>query len=123
MALVSSKGLRLVELSEELGLHKTTVLRLLRTLMSMHLVRRSADDRPGARDLLRLGVLVALPMALVMKQPDLGTALTYAAIAGAGVFFAGLRWQHAAVLGLLFVLVLPLGWTFLKDYQKAQPAQ
>jgi rod shape determining protein RodA len=56
----------------------------------------------------------------VMKQPDLGTALTYAAVAGAGVFFAGLRWQHAAVLALLLVLVLPLGWTLLKDYQKAR---
>jgi rod shape determining protein RodA len=55
-----------------------------------------------------------------MKQPDLGTSLTYAAIGGAGVFFAGLRWQHAVALALLFVLVLPVGWTLLKDYQKAR---
>ena len=77
-------------------------------------------DRPGVRDLLKLGGLVALPMALVMKQPDLGTALTYAAIAGAGVFFAGLRWQHAAAVAVLIALAMPLGWMVLKDYQKAR---
>ena len=95
-------------------------VKLVVVLLAARYLSELRGDRPSARDLLRLGVLVALPMALVMKQPDLGTALTYAAIAGAGVFFAGLRWQHAAVLALLFVLVLPLGWTFLKDYQKAR---
>ena len=38
-------GLRLVELSETLGLHKTTVLRLLKTLIAFHMVRRTPDDR------------------------------------------------------------------------------
>lgn len=42
--LTSSRGLRLVELSEAVGLHKTTVLRLLRTLIAINLVRRDADD-------------------------------------------------------------------------------
>jgi len=95
-------------------------VKLILVLLAARYLSELRGDRPDVRDLLRLGVLVGLPMALVMKQPDLGTSLTYAAIAGAGVFFAGLRWQHAAVLGLLFVLVLPLGWTFLKDYQKAR---
>lgn len=95
-------------------------VKLILVLLAARYLSELRGDRPEARDLIRLGVLVALPMALVMKQPDLGTSLTYAAIAGACVFFAGLRWQHAAVLGLLFVLVLPLGWTFLKDYQKAR---
>ncbi len=44
-----------------------------------------------------------------MKQPDLGTSLTYAAIVGAGIFFAGLRWQHALASGLVILLVLPVG--------------
>ncbi len=77
-------------------------------------------DRPGIRDLLKLGGLVALPMALVMKQPDLGTALTYGAIVAAGIFFAGLRWQHAAAVAVLMVMVMPIGWMVLKDYQKAR---
>ena len=46
-ALLSSpNGLRLVDLSETLGLHKTTVFRLLRTLVGINVVRKSkADDR------------------------------------------------------------------------------
>jgi rod shape determining protein RodA len=79
-------------------------------------------DRLEARDLLKLGLLVGFPMALVVKQPDLGTALTYVVIFAAGVFFAGLRLRHIMVAGLLVALVLPLGWMVLKDYQKARIA-
>jgi rod shape determining protein RodA len=53
-----------------------------------------------------------------MKQPDLGTALTYAAIVGSGIFFSGLRWQHAVAIVVVLILILPVGWMFLKDYQK-----
>jgi len=89
-------------------------------LLTSRYLSELKGDRPEFKDLLKLGGLVAVPMALVIKQPDLGTAMTYAVIAAAGVFFAGLRWQHAVVAALLLVLVLPLGWTVLKDYQKAR---
>ncbi len=77
-------------------------------------------DRPSIGDLMKVGGLVAVPAALVMKQPDLGTSLAYLAILGAGVFFAGLRWQHAVAILLLLALAMPLGWMVLKDYQKAR---
>src|SRR5581483_992921 len=38
------------------------------------------------KDLLKLGGLVGLPMLLVIKQPDLGTALTYLPILAMGIF-------------------------------------
>jgi rod shape determining protein RodA len=71
-------------------------------------------------DLLKLGGLVALPMLLVVSQPDLGTALTYLPILAVGVFLAGLRWQYAAALVLIVAIVLPVSYLFLKDYQKAR---
>jgi rod shape determining protein RodA len=78
-------------------------------------------ERIEGRDLLKLGGLVALPMILVMKQPDLGTALTYLPIPAVGVLVAGLRWKHflvALVLGLLAPL---FAYHFvLKEYQKAR---
>ena len=78
-------------------------------------------DRVEGRDLLKLGALVAVPMALVMKQPDLGTSLTYLPILAIGVLLAGLRWQWLAVIGVVLLLVLPLGWKYgLKDYQKSR---
>jgi rod shape determining protein RodA len=76
------------------------------------------SDRIEVRDLLRLAGLVVLPVALVMKQPDLGTALTYGAILITGLFLAGLSWRYWLAFGLLSVVLLPTAWTVLKDYQK-----
>ncbi|MFB3827351.1 MAG: rod shape-determining protein RodA [Bryobacteraceae bacterium] len=73
-----------------------------------------------ARDLLKLAGLVAVPMLLVLKQPDLGTSLTYLPAVVAGAFLAGLRWRYMIVILLVAVLALPVGWHFLKDYQKAR---
>ncbi len=68
----------------------------------------------------KLAGLVAVPMALVMKQPDLGTALTYIPILIVGVFLAGMRRKYVIAIGVVVLLVLPVGLTFLKDYQKAR---
>ena len=72
------------------------------------------------RDLLKLGGLVGIPMVLVLLQPDLGTSLTYLPILGVGVLLAGLRWKYLAVMAMAGALMLPVGWHFLKDYQKAR---
>jgi rod shape determining protein RodA len=69
-------------------------------------------------DLGRLGLLVAIPMALVMKQPDLGTSLTYVPILVAGVLIAGLRWKYLAIIAAVILVALPIGYHFLKPYQK-----
>jgi rod shape determining protein RodA len=79
-------------------------------------------ERLEIRDLFKLAGLVAVPMLLVMKQPDLGTALTYFPVLAVGVFIAGLRWQYAVAILTLFLLVLPIGYYSLKDYQKARLA-
>ncbi|HBY64589.1 MAG TPA: rod shape-determining protein RodA [Solibacterales bacterium] len=72
-------------------------------------------------DFAKLGAMVGVPMVLVMKQPDLGTSLCYLPILAIGVFLAGLRWQYAVVIVVVFVLMLPLAWQFyMKDYQKAR---
>ncbi|MCC7273954.1 MAG: rod shape-determining protein RodA [Alphaproteobacteria bacterium] len=63
-------------------------------------------------------LLVLAPAALVLKQPDLGTAIMLMA-GGAAVFFiAGVRmWKFGAALGLAAAAV-PIAWEFLRDYQK-----
>jgi rod shape determining protein RodA len=69
--------------------------------------------------------LAAVPIFLVYKQPDLGTALVYAAALGAVLFAAGARWTHLSVLGAATVLatvmvlwLLPAGGIhLLKGYQ------
>lgn len=77
-------------------------------------------DHLSISDLLRLGAVVGVPWLLIVVEPDLGTALTIVPIVAVGVFVGGLRWQHLVVIVLLIALVLPAGWLFLKDYQKAR---
>ncbi len=67
--------------------------------------------------------LVAVPMLLVLKQPDLGTALTYSPILLIGLFLGGIPWRKAAVLGLAALLLIGGVWSsgkVLKPYQKAR---
>jgi rod shape determining protein RodA len=73
-----------------------------------------------ARDMAKIAGLVAVPMAFVMKQPDLGTALTYIPILVVGMFLAGMRRKYVVAIAAVVLLVLPAGWSVLKDYQKAR---
>ena len=63
-------------------------------------------------------IMVGFPMALVMKQPDLGTSLTYIPILVAGVLMAGLRWKQILIIGAVLAVTLPIGYHLLKPYQK-----
>jgi rod shape determining protein RodA len=72
-------------------------------------------------EMLKLAGLVGLPAALVLLQPDLGTALTYGSVLITGAFLAGLRLKYVVAIALVAVAVLPAGYLFLlKDYQKAR---
>ena len=50
--------------------------------------------------------LASIPILLVFKQPDLGTALVYAAALAACLFVAGVRWLHLSVLAVLAATLL-----------------
>ena len=68
-------------------------------------------------------VMVGVPMVFVLKQPDLGTALTYLPILLCGLFLGGIRFRQAGVI-LLAVAVLGVGvyksGKHLKPYQQAR---
>ena len=62
--------------------------------------------------------LSLLPFLLIVKQPDLGTALTTIMLAGAIFFVVGVSiWVFVAVGGA-FIASIPLLWHFMHDYQK-----
>ncbi len=67
--------------------------------------------------------MVGIPMLLVLKEPDLGTALTYAPVLVAGLFLGGINLRQSLIL-LTVGLVLGAGaWSsgkLLKPYQKAR---
>jgi rod shape determining protein RodA len=75
------------------------------------------------RDIFKAFVLVLIPMLLVIKQPDLGTTLTYAPILIAGLFFGGINLRQALILATAGIIFVAGAWTsgkVLKPYQKAR---
>jgi rod shape determining protein RodA len=75
-------------------------------------------DELSLQDLIKAGLLVGVPLVLILKQPDLGTALVLMPMLIVGAFLAGLQWKHAVAIVLIGLLMLPVGWHFLKPYQK-----
>ncbi|HEV2273397.1 MAG TPA: rod shape-determining protein RodA [Acidobacteriaceae bacterium] len=70
-------------------------------------------------DIAKAGLMVGVPMLLVLKQPDLGTSLTYIPVLLIGLFLGGLRWKQALILLVgASVLILPVWAKVLKPYQK-----
>ncbi|MFN7923196.1 MAG: rod shape-determining protein RodA [Bryobacteraceae bacterium] len=88
-------------------------------LVARYLTSQKKDHLEG-KDLLKLGGLVAIPMLLIMRQPDLGTSLTYLPILAIGIFLAGLKLRHAVLIGTLAAGALVGGYNLLHDYQKAR---
>jgi rod shape determining protein RodA len=65
-------------------------------------------------------LLLALPVVLIVKQPDLGTALLVLAAGFYVIFFAGLSWKILAGMVLSALAAAPLIWTMMRDYQKSR---
>jgi rod shape determining protein RodA len=76
---------------------------------------------PQWTDLAVGGALTLLPLALIAKEPDLGTAVTLLPILLAIAYLAGMQMRVLGIMGLCCVLAAPVAWKFaLKDYQKSR---
>jgi rod shape determining protein RodA len=76
---------------------------------------------PGWADLTIGAALTCLPLGLIAKEPDLGTAVTLIPVFLAVAYIAGMRMRILGVMCLVGLLVAPVAWTFaLKDYQKSR---
>ncbi|MSP47878.1 MAG: rod shape-determining protein RodA [Alphaproteobacteria bacterium] len=63
-------------------------------------------------------LLIAFPVALVLRQPNLGTAMLLAIGSAAVMFSAGVRIWKFLLIGGAAGAAIPVAWSFLKDYQK-----
>jgi rod shape determining protein RodA len=72
------------------------------------------------RDLLPPLFMVIVPFALIAKQPDLGTALVLFFVACTLIFASGFPLKILLSMMGGSLIALPIGWTFLKDYQKVR---
>jgi rod shape determining protein RodA len=74
-------------------------------------------------DIGKVFLLIGVPLALVLKQPDLGTSLTYTPVLICGLFLGGISWKQAGIIVLGLGLVIGGGLAsgkLLKPYQRAR---
>jgi len=80
--------------------------------------KTAMEDVGKLRYLIAPLLLVAAPAALVLRQPDLGTAVMLLAVSGIVFFLAGVRiWKFVAV-GVAGLAAVPVVWSNLHTYQK-----
>ncbi len=76
-------------------------------------------DGRTLKDLVIPGLILALPMTLILLQPDLGTALILAFIFGSIMLLTHLKLRSVITLAVVFIVSAPLTWTYLlKTYQQ-----
>lgn len=80
------------------------------------------DKRSGRlntiKEVIPVFIYVGIPFLLVMKQPDLGTALVFLAILFGMLFVAGINMRLLLGIFAAGAAFMPIFWHFLKDYQK-----
>lgn len=79
------------------------------------------QQREGLRrwyDFAIAAVILVIPVLLIARQPDLGTALLVLAAGAYVIFFAGLSWKVIAGGIVAGLAALPLLWTVMHDYQR-----
>jgi len=88
-------------------------------LMVAAFLGKREEDRLDLGAFLIISAIVALPVVLVLLEPDLGVALTFAPALVIGWWLGGLRPRVWVAIGLLSVITAGVAWaTFLKPYQK-----
>jgi rod shape determining protein RodA len=95
-----------------------------RMTVALILAMYFGENRRGARntsDLVIGAFFMGLPVLLIAKQPDLGTAVTLLPVFLGIAYLAGLRLRLLGAIAMVAILVAPVAWQFaLKDYQKSR---
>lgn len=93
--------------------------------LSRYFSRKSANDislftsrLDISRGLILPFLFVAIPMGLIIEQPDLGSGMMLLFFLIVILYLTGVKLRYIFILLLIFCLPLPLFWHFLHDYQK-----
>jgi len=70
------------------------------------------------RDFAVAAVILAVPLGLILRQPDLGTAGLVGTAGFFVIFFAGVSWKLLGAIVAAGAAALPLLWGFMHDYQR-----
>jgi rod shape determining protein RodA len=108
----------------DLGVFNLQPSEFAKAALALTLAKFFGESRRGGitrEDLAIAGALTAVPLLLIARQPDLGTAVTLIPVGFAIAYVAGMPMRIVGILALVAVLVAPVAWKFaLKDYQRGR---
>jgi rod shape determining protein RodA len=97
------------------------LMKLFLIMALAHYFHRSTYERVGNPLFLIPAVLaILLPVGLILKEPNLGTAVITALIGGTVMLGAGVRWWKFAIVILIIAIAAPVLYHHLHDYQRAR---
>jgi rod shape determining protein RodA len=104
----------------DLGILRFQPSELLKLSLPMAIAWFLADHRlpPNITRLLYAGILTLIPVLLIAKQPDLGTALLVGASGAIALFLAGISWHLITAIGIILAALGPVGWYLMHEYQR-----
>ncbi len=104
----------------DLGLFRFQPSEMMKLALPMMLAWYLAEKRlpPKKRRLLVAIIMTLLPVLLIAKQPDLGTALLVASAGVFVLFLAGISWRLVAGFSALMAAMGPLIWFLMRPYQR-----
>jgi rod shape determining protein RodA len=77
-----------------------------------------SEKRYSLRELFLPFAIMMVPFLFILKQPDLGTALIILILFASITLFVGVQWKSALIAAVSTIILTPIGWFFMKDYQK-----
>ncbi len=80
--------------------------------------QRNSGRGTTMKDILIPCILMGIPLALIVKQPDLGTAITLVPVFLVILLVAGVRRRYLAGMIGMGLMAAPIAWMYLKPYQK-----
>jgi rod shape determining protein RodA len=106
----------------DLGMFNLQPSEFAKATLALVLAKLLGDSKKaglGQGELLVAAILTAVPLLLISRQPDLGTAVTLLPILGVVAYAAGLQMRFLGTIAILAVLAAPIAWKFaLQDYQR-----
>lgn len=101
-----------------LGVFNVQPSEFAKPILILFLARFWSGRLPSWQNIFKSLLYSAPFILLIFKQPDLGSALTIVSIWLGMLFAAQVSVKKLLILALVFTLIIPIGWSFLHDYQK-----
>ena len=87
--------------------------------LAKYLASNRVPSGYNLRELVIPGLIILLPTVLIIREPDLGTAVLFMLIGMTMVLFSGVRKSSLIALVVIAAMMIPLAWTMLlSDYQQ-----